>query len=276
MSDTAYPVMFIHGLWLHPSSWRPWMDMFARAGYRPIAPGWPGVPATVDEARNSSDAIADKGIDDVVAHYARFVAGMERKPILIGHSFGGMIAEKMLGENMAAAAVAIDAAQIKGVLPVPLSSLRVTLPVFRNPANRHRAVSLTKEQFRYAFGNALSEQESDELWLRWSIPAPGRPLFEAATANVSRHSPDAVDTGNQERGPLLLVMGGRDHTVPEAITKSTLKQYRHSSAVTDLVEFPDRGHTLTIDSGWQEVAEACLTWLDKHPWETGPAPTVHL
>jgi len=150
------------------------------------------------------------------------------------------------------------------VLPLPLSALHATLPVFRNPANKHRAVSLTPAQFRYGFGNAIPEEESDQLHERWAIPAPGRPLFEAAAANFSLHSPAAVDTHNDHRGPLLLVMGGQDHTVPEAITKSTLKQYRGSSAVTELIEFEDRGHSLTIDHGWQEVAEATLRWLDKH------------
>ena len=174
-----------------------------------------------------------------------------------------MIAEKLLGMDRGAAAIAIDAAQIKGVLQLPLSSLRATLPVFANPANRHKAVSLTAKQFRYSFGNTLSEEESNALHERWTIPSPARPLFEAATAAFSPHSPDKVDTANEDRGPLLLTMGGRDHTVPAAITKSTLKQYRDSAAVTDLVEFADRGHSLTIDSGWREVAEACLGWLNK-------------
>lgn len=174
-----------------------------------------------------------------------------------------MIAEKPLGENLGAAAIAIDAAQIKGVLPLPLSSLRSTLPVFKNPANAHRAVSLTAEQFRYAFGNAVSAEESDALYEQWSIPAPGKPLFEAAAANFSPNSPAKVETDNSGRGPLLLIMGGKDHTVPEAITKSTLKQYRGSSAVTDLIEFQDRGHSLTIGSGWRGVADECLSWLAK-------------
>jgi pimeloyl-ACP methyl ester carboxylesterase len=263
MTTTKAPVVFIHGLWLHATSWAPWVELFSQAGYAPIAPGWPGDPDTVEAARANPDSIAGHGIDDVTSHYAAIIDELPARPVLIGHSFGGMIAEKLLGMDYAAAAIGIDAAQIKGVLPLPLSSLRSTLPVFKNPANKHKAVSLTAEQFRYSFGNALGEAESGELYQRWTIPAPGQPLFEAATANFSLHSPDQVDTGNQGRGPLLLIMGGRDHTVPEAITKSTLHQYRHSSAVTDLEEFPDRGHSLTIDHGWREVANACLAWLGR-------------
>ena len=257
------PVVFIHGLWLHASSWQPWMEHFAAAGYQATAPGWPGEPDTVEAARNAPDRVANFGIDDVAAHFAKHFETLDDKPIVIGHSFGGMLAEKLLGEDLAAAAVAIDAAQIKGVLPLPLSTLRATLPVFKNPANKHKAVMLTAEQFRYAFGNAVSEQESQELFDRWVVPSPGRPLFEAAAANFSLHSPAKVDTKNAERGPLLLVMGGKDHTVPEAITKSTLKQYRHSPAVTELIGFEDRGHSLTVDGGWSAVADATLAWLDK-------------
>lgn len=255
------PVLFIHGLWLHASSWAPWIELFEREGYAPSAPGWPGDPATVAEARANPDGIADHGIDDVVEHFAGIIQGLETPPILIGHSFGGMIAQKLLGQDLGAAAVAVDAAQIKGVLPVPLSALRATLPVFKNPANRHRAVSLTADQFRFAFGNAVSPEESDALFERWTIPAPGKPLFEAAAANFNPHSPAKVATGNPGRGPLLLMSGGKDHTVPQSVTRATLKQYRHSEAVTDIVDFPDKGHSLTIDSGWREVADTALTWL---------------
>jgi len=263
MAATRTPVVFIHGLWLHASSWAPWLDLFAEAGYAPVAPGWPGIPDTVEAARAKPDVIANHGIDDVTQHYAKIIDGLPERPILIGHSFGGMIAEKLLGEDYGSGAIGIDAAQIKGVLPLPLSALHSTLPVFKNPANKHRAVSLTAEQFHFSFGNALSDEESNELYDRWTIPAPGKPLFEAAAANFSLHSPDKVNTANEGRGPLLLMMGGQDHTVPEAITKSTVKQYRHSSAVTDLEEFSDRGHSLTIDHGWREVADTCLAWLVK-------------
>jgi pimeloyl-ACP methyl ester carboxylesterase len=261
---TGTPVVFIHGLWLHSTSWAPWEELFTERGYVTSAPEWPGTADTVEGARANPDDIANHGIEDVTRHYAAIIEQLPSKPIIIGHSFGGLLAEKLLGEDRAVAAIAIDAAQIKGVLPLPISALRSTLPVFRNPANRKRAVSLTSEQFRYSFGNAVSQEESDELFAKWAIPAPGKPLFEAATANFAPHSPAAVEVNNNARGPLLLVMGGQDHTVPEAVTKATYKQYRHSEAVTELVEFADRGHSLTVDSGWRELADHCLTWLDQH------------
>jgi pimeloyl-ACP methyl ester carboxylesterase len=264
MTDSRTPVLFIHGLWLHATSWQPWMDLFAEHGYEPLAPGWPGDGDTVEASRDNPDAIANRGIEEVTAHYRQIIEGLDRQPIVIGHSFGGMLVEKLLGEDYGIAGIAIDAAQIKGVLPVPLSSLRATLPVFKNPTNIKHAVSLTADQFRYSFGNAVSEDESQQLFDQWAIPAPGRPLFEAAAANFSLHSPAKVATGNEGRGPLLLIMGGEDHTVPEAITKSTLKQYGASMAETDLIEFAGRGHSLTIDSGWRRVADVCLAWLSEH------------
>ena len=223
----------------------------------------PGDADTVEATRANPDAVANHGIDEVTNHYARSIDGLQARPILIGHSFGDLIAEKLLGMDYGAAAIGIDAAQIKGVLQLPLSQLRGTLSIFANPANRHKAVSLTAKEFRYSFGNTLPVEESDALHERWTIPSPARPLFEAAAAAFSPRSPAQVDTANQDRGPLLLTTGGKDHTVPEAITKSTVKQYRHSDAVTDLVEFADRGHSLTIDAGWPEVADACLNWLAK-------------
>ena len=263
MPDAATPVIFIHGLWIHASAWQPWIERFDAAGYASSAPGWPGVPDTVEGARANPEAIADHGIDEVTEHYRQIIGRLDALPIVIGHSFGGMIAEKLLGEDRAAAAIGIDAAQIRGVLPLPLSALRVTFPVFRNPTNEHKAVSLTQDQFHYAFGNGLSRDESNELYEKWTIPAPGKPLFQAAAANFNPHSEAAVNTRNDTRGPLLLIAGGKDHTVPDAITRSTFKQYRKSEATTEIMEFDDRGHSLTLDHGWNEIADACLDWLRK-------------
>jgi alpha-beta hydrolase superfamily lysophospholipase len=263
MSDTrrVRPVLFVHGPWLHASSWAPWVERFADAGYAATAPGWPGDPDTVEAARADPAGIAGHGFDDVVAHLAGIITRLDAPPVLIGHGLGGTIVQKLLGLDRAAGAVAIDAAPIRGVLPLAMSSLRSAFPVLRNPANRTRAIALTAAEFRYAFGNAIAAEESDELHRRWAIPAPGRPLFQAATANFNPRSETAVETRNSRRGPLLLTMGGRDHTVPRALTKSTLRLYKHSSAFTDLMDFPDRGHSLVIDSGWREVADAVLGWL---------------
>ena len=257
----ARSVVFIHALWVHATSWAPWVELFRERGYAPVAPGWPGHPDTVEDARAHPESIAGHGIDDITEHYARLIRELPERPVLIGHSVGGTVAQKLLGMDLAAGAVAVDAVQFRGVLPLPLSTLRATFPVLRDRANAHRAVSLTADQFRYAFGNALSREESDELYERWAIPGPGKPLFEAATANINPRSPASVDTANETRGPLLLVAGGRDHTIPPSITYAEAKRYRHSRAVTELHEFSGRGHSLTIDSGWRKVADVALAWL---------------
>jgi pimeloyl-ACP methyl ester carboxylesterase len=263
MVEKANSIVFIHGLWLHAASWEPWQEFFGAAGYQSVAPGWPGDADTVDETRAKADDEADRGLDEITNHYATVIDAMSTPPILIGHSFGGLVAEKLLGQGRGAAAVAIDAAQMKGVLVLPLAAARTGFPVLRNPKNKHRAITLSPKQFHYSFGNTLSEDESKMLYDKWTIPGPARPLFEAAFAAFSRHSPDEVDTGNADRGPLLLIAGGEDHTVPEAVTKSSFKQYKDSAALTDFMEFPDRGHSLTIDHGWRDIADASLTWLEK-------------
>jgi non-heme chloroperoxidase len=255
------PVVFVHGLWLHADSWGAWVDLFQEAGYAPIAPGWPGDGDTVEETRAKADRVAGHGIDDVVQHYAKLITDLDAKPIAIGHSFGGLIVQRLLGENLAAGAVAIDPAPIKGILYLPPSALRVASIALRNPGNRTKAVSLTEDQFRYGFGNALTEEESKELYERWAIPSPGKPLFEAAFANVTPGSPAKVATDNAARGPLLVTAGGKDHTVPASVSHATVKGYHKSSAITDLRDFPDRGHSLCIDSRWREVADAVLAWL---------------
>jgi non-heme chloroperoxidase len=260
----ATPVVFIHGLWLHATSWQPWIEVFREAGYDPIAPEWPGGPATVAEARANPDAVAPFGVQEVADHYAQIIAGLPEKPVVIGHSFGGLLTQLLVGRGLTAAGIAIDPAPIKGVLALPFSALKVASIALRNPANRAKAVSLNAEQFRYGFGNALSIEESAELFEKWAIPSPGRPLFEAAFANFVPKSPTKVDIANTTRGPLLLTSGGHDHTVPPAVVTGTLKLYAKSSAVTELKSFADRGHSLTVDHGWEEVAQSSLDWLKRH------------
>jgi non-heme chloroperoxidase len=261
MTQPGRPAVFVHGLWLHASSWDPWIELFQDAGYAATAPGWPGEADTVEAARRDPGKVAGKGIDDVVDHYAQIIRGLAALPVVIGHSFGGLIAQRLLGQDLAGAAIAIDPAPIKGVLNLPVSALRVASIALRKPANRNLAISLTAEQFRYGFGNALPEQESAELFDRWTVPSPGKPLFEAGLANFTARSPAKVNTGNKTRGPLLITAGGQDHTVPPAISTSTRRLYHKSPAITDFIEFPDRGHSLTVDHGWREVAQAALDWL---------------
>jgi pimeloyl-ACP methyl ester carboxylesterase len=262
-SVKSNPVIFIHGLWIHSSAWQPWMDLFSERGYAVSAPGWPGDSETVAATRDNADALNDVGIAQIVDHYAELIgAGRhEVKPIVVGHSFGGLIAQELLASGHAAAAVAIDPAPIKGVKALPLTQIRAAFPVLGNPANLHRTVALTAKQFHYAFGNALTEEESNDLHDRWTIPGPGRPLFEDATANFSKHSPAKVDTHLADRGPLLLTSGTEDHTVPLKVTKEVYSLYAKASSDTDFHEFEGRGHSLTIDSGWRDVAEVALNWV---------------
>lgn len=258
----ANPVVFIHGLWIHASAWQPWIDLFSDLGYAVSAPGWPGDSDTVAATRNNADDLNDVGIARIVEHYAA-LTDPQPKPVVVGHSFGGLIAQALLAGGHAAAAAAIDPAPIKGVKALPLSQLRSAFPVLSNPANRRRTVSLTRAQFRYAFGSAIGADESDALHAQWTIPGPGRPLFEAATANFLRHSPAAVDTRLAERGPLLLASGTQDHTVPIKVTKEVFGRYRKGGSDTEFHEFDGRGHSLTIDNGWRDVADVTLAWLQQ-------------
>ena len=264
MNSSGIPVLFIHGLWLHASSWGPWLELFRSAGYEPVAPGWPGEPSSVEEARRHPERVANRGLDEVVSHFRAIADELPAAPIIIGHSFGGLIAEKLIGEGVGRAAVAIDPAQIKGVLPLPLAQLRAGLPALGNPLNISRAVSLTRSEFRFGFGNALPEDESDALFERWSIPSPARGLFEVAFANFTFHASSKVNTANDTRGPLLLISGTADHTVPDVTTRAAFRMYRHSLAVTELKQFEGRGHSLTIDRGWRDVADTVLGWLSQN------------
>jgi len=256
------PAVFVHGLWLLPSSWDRWAEVFYAAGYAALAPGWPDDPETVAEANANPDTFANKTVGDVSDHFAEVIGKLDRKPVVIGHSFGGLLAQILAGRGLSTATVAIDPAPFRGVLPLPVSALRSASPVLTNPANRHRAVPLTYEQFRYAFANAVDEDEARQLYDAFAVPAPGAPLFQAATANFNPWTEVKVDHKNPERGPLLIISGEKDHTVPWAIAKASFKkQKKNKEAVTEIVEMSGRGHALTIDSGWREVADTALEFV---------------
>jgi len=263
------PIVFVHGLWLHAESWNNWIEFFREKGYDAVAANWPGDSVTTEATRQNADAVAGYGVTEIADHIAGQLKALTQKPILIGHSFGGLLVQNLLGRDLAATAVAIDPAPIKGVIELPISALKSTFPVLGNPFNLRRAVSLTEKQFRFGFTNAVSEQEAKELYAKYAMPAPGRPLFQAATATFNPNSATKVNITNSTRGPLLLISGAADNTVPPILVKSTLRAYRHSPAVTEIKEFPGRGHSLTIDSGWRELAEYCLTWLQAKGFGAG-------
>jgi len=257
------PVVFIHGLWLLPSSWDRWAKLFEDAGFTTLTPGWPDDPEDVEEANAHPQVFARKGVGEVANHFEEIVRVLSRKPAIIGHSFGGLLAQILAGRGLAAATVAIDPAPFRGVLPLPLSALKSAWPVLGNPANRNRAVPLTFEQFRYGFANAVSEHEAQQLYDTFAVPASGKPLFQAATANVNPWTEAKVDTENPDRGPLLIISGEKDHTVPWAIANASFKQQQHNRGVTEIVEMRNRGHALTIDDGWREVAETALAFVKR-------------
>jgi non-heme chloroperoxidase len=257
------PAVFIHGLWLLPSSWERWAALFEEAGYTALTPRWPDDPDTVAEANAHPEAFAGKTIGQVADHFSSVIEQLDRKPAVIGHSFGGLLAQIIAGRGLAAASVAIDAAPFRGVLPLPISSLKSAKPVLGNPLNRHRAVPLTYDQFRYGFANAVEEDEAKALYAEFAVPASGAPLFQAATANLNPWTEAKVDTENPERGPLLLISGETDNTVPWAIVHASFERQKRNPGVTEVVQIPNRGHALTIDSGWREVATTALEFIKR-------------
>ena len=257
------PVVFIHGLWLLPSSWDRWAKVFEEAGYAALTPGWPDDPPTASEANAHPEVFAHKTVGQVADHFAEICGALAKKPAIIGHSFGGLIAQILAGRGLSAATVAVDPAPFRGVLPLPISALWSGWPVLNNPANRNRAVPLTFDQFRFGFANAVSEEEAEQLYKEFAVPASGAPIFQAATANLNPWTEAKVNYENPVRGPLLLISGEKDHTVPWAITNASFKLESHNEAVTEIVEIPNRGHSLTIDHGWREVAEKALSFVER-------------
>jgi non-heme chloroperoxidase len=257
------PVVFIHGLWLLPSSWDRWTHAFDEAGYAALTPSWPDDPETVEEARAKPQVFAKKTVGEVADHVGEVIGQLKAKPAVVGHSFGGLLAQIVAGRGLSAASVAIDPAPFRGVLPLPISSLRSAMPVLGNPLNRSRAVTLTLDQFRYGWANALSEEEAKQLYETFHVAAPGAPLFQAAMANLNPWTEAKADTKHPERGPLLIIDGEKDHTVPWAIANASYKRQKRNEAVTEIEKIPNRGHSLTIDSGWREVADTALAFVKR-------------
>jgi len=257
------PVVFIHGLWLLPSSWDQWAAVFEEAGYTAVSPGWPDDPDTVEEANANPEVFAHKTVGQVADHFADVIGKLDKKPAVIGHSFGGLLTQIVAGRGLSAASVAIDPAPFRGVLPVPISALKAGAPVLGNPANRNRAVPLTYDQFRFSFANAVSEDEAKQLYDAFAVPAPGAPLFQAATANLNPWTEAKVNSKNPDRGPLLIISGEKDNTVPWAIANASYKKQKRNEGMTEIVEMKNRGHALTIDSGWREVADTALAFVKR-------------
>jgi pimeloyl-ACP methyl ester carboxylesterase len=258
----ATPVVFVHGLWLLPSSWDRWATLFEEAGYVALTPGWPDDPETVADARAHPEVFAGKGIGEIADYEEAIIRRLDRKPVIIGHSFGGLLTMILAGRGLAAAAVAISPAPFR-VLPLPISSLRAASVGLRNPANWNRAVPLSYEQFRYSFANAVGEDEAKELYLGYSVPGSGEALFQAAAANLNPWSEAKVDSTNPERGPMLIVSADSDHTVPWAIANAAYKREKRNAGVTEIVKMSGRGHALTIDAGWREVADTALEFVKR-------------
>src|SRR3954467_2974606 len=262
-ATSATPVVFVHGLWLLPSSWDRWVTLFEKAAYAGVTPGWPDDPETVAEAREHPQVFAGKGITEIADYEEAIIRRLHRKPVIIGHSFGGLLAMILAGRGLAAASVPISPAPFRGVLPLPLPSLRTASVALRNPANWARAVPLSYEQFRYSFANEVGEDEAKELYLGYSVPGAGEPLFQAASANLNPWSEAQVDSTNPQRGPMLIVSADSDNTVPWAIANASYKRQKRNEGVTEIVMMPGRGHALTIDSRWQEVAEKALEFVNR-------------
>jgi non-heme chloroperoxidase len=259
----AKPVVFVHGLWLLPSSWDNWMTLFEEAGYVGLTPSWPDDPETVDEARANPDVLAKKTLEQVADHTTEIINALDEKPVLIGHSTGGLLAQMLAGRGLSAATVAIDPGVFRGVLPLPGSVLKGVGPFLVNPRTRGRAITLTFDQFKYGWANALEEKEAKELYDSFHVAGSGVSLVQMGNANLNPWTEAKVNTKNPDRGPLLIIDGEKDHTVPWAIANAAYKRQRHNPGVTEIVKMPNRGHSLTIDHGWREVAETSLEFVKR-------------
>jgi pimeloyl-ACP methyl ester carboxylesterase len=276
--NTAGTIVLIHGLWMTPLSWEHWIDRYTSRGYRVLAPAWPGMEGDIDDFRRDPSAVYHVGVEEIVEHYKGIIRELDSPPIIMGHSFGGAFTQILLDRGLGAAGVAIDSAPVKGILTLPFSTLKSSFPALKNPANDHKAVTLTPKEFHYAFTNTLTEEESLAVYERYAVPGPGRVLFQAGLANFNPRAATKVDFGNDDRAPLLVIAGGADHVSPDSVNESTAKHQSKSSAVTAYKEFPGRSHYTLGQDGWEEVADYALDWAaanartDAAP-HTDPAPT---
>ena len=257
------PVVFIHGLWLLPSSWNNWVELFEQNGFAGVTPDWPDDPGTVEEARANPEVFAKKTLKQIADHTAEVIEQLEGKPAVMGHSTGGLLTYMIADRGLSAASVAIDPGPFRGVLPLPVSALRSAAPVLRNPFNRGKAITLTLDQFKYGWANALGDEEAKQLYETYHVAAPGAALMQMANANLNPWTEAKVDPKNPERGPLLIIDGEKDHTVPWAIANAGYNRQKHNEAVTEIKKIPNRGHSLTIDSGWREVAQTALDFVKR-------------
>jgi pimeloyl-ACP methyl ester carboxylesterase len=263
-TDPSQPIVLIHGLWMTPLSWEHWIDRYRARGHRVLAPAWPGMDLSVEVLRANPGAVEELGIEEIVDHYDSVIRQLDTPPIIMGHSFGGAFTEILLDRGLGTAGVAIDAAAVKGITKLPFAQLKSAFPVLKSPANTHRSVALTFDEFRYAFANSMTEDEARAAYERYAVPGPGRVLFQGAFANFNPHAPTHVDFTNDDRAPLLIIAGGADHTVPASVDRAAAKLYRKSTAVTEYQEFPGRSHFTIGQQGWEEVADYALNWAVAH------------
>ena len=244
-----------------PRSWEHFLGFYQSHGYRVHAPAWPGMKGEVEEVRRDPSSLAGIGVTEIVNHYDKFIRTLDEPPILVGHSFGGLAVQILLDRGLGAVGVAIDPAPPKGVVRLPWAAIRAAGPVLSNPLNVWRTVALTFAQFRYVFANVMSDEEAHAAYERYAVPGPGRPVFQAALANLNGWGRvTRVDYRNNDRAPLLLIAGSNDHQVPASVVGDTFRKYEHSEAVTDFKQFAGRSHLLIAQAGWQEVAAYALSW----------------
>jgi pimeloyl-ACP methyl ester carboxylesterase len=261
---THPPIVLIHGLWMTPRSWEQWKERYERRGHEVITPAYPGLEVEVEALREDPSPIADLNVPDTVAHFESVIRALDRPPLVMGHSYGGLLTQLLLDRGLGAAGVAIDSAPPEGVRKVPLAQFRALFPAFENPANRHRAVPFSAKHFHYAFTNTLSEEESDKVYERYHIAAPGRFIWDGFLSNVEPgHQDTWVNFKNDERAPLLFIAGGADHVMPAAVNRSNFEHYT-SAAHTDFKEFDGRSHYTLGQPGWEEVADYALNWCNAH------------